>query len=509
MKKKQGSRNKQSVLWLFMLLIFVVFFAVMWYMNFLVNTFVDKEKEKIKIWVNAIERKADLVSYTDNFFQIIAEDQDRRANTIGQAFLKIATSNIGDDITFYSDIITENKTIPCILLDNNYRLSDTKNLSEEEKNEIRTSQDVKEVLARDKYKMIPINYYGQDFIYLYYKESKIYTQLRAVFDDLIKSFFNEIVNNAPSIPVIVTDSTQTKVLFFGNLDSLRMNQPAYKSKVLSNMRKANDPIKISLGQEKFCYVFYEDSVLLKSTRYFPILLFVLLTLFVFFAYVVYRNYRQNEQDRIWVGMSKETAHQLGTPISSLMAWTELLREEQVNPEILHEIDKDIDHLETIAQRFSKIGSEPNLKKENINAVVSSFVAYFKNRTSRQIDIQVNLPEQEVYAEISTHLFEWVLENICKNAVDAMNGIGTITISVTENSQFVIIDITDTGKGIDSQYQKTIFKPGFTTKERGWGLGLTLAQRIINQQHNGELKLKESEINKGSTFRIKLRKNKIK
>ncbi|MBO4542612.1 MAG: hypothetical protein J5725_05450, partial [Bacteroidales bacterium] len=356
MKKGQRKRNRQSVLWLFMLLTFIVFLALMWYMNFLVNTFVETEKAKIKIWVNAIERKADLVSYTDKFFQIVAEDQDRRANTIGQAFLKIATSNIGDDITFYSDIITENKTIPCILLNSKHQLSDTKNLSEEEQNEIKTQDGLQFVLERDKYKTIPINYYGHDFIYLYYKESKIYTQLRAVFDDLIKSFFDEIVNNAPSIPVIVTDSTQTQIILYGNLDSSRMAQPNYYNKVLADMRDANPPIEISFGKGRFCYVFYEDSMLLKSTRYFPILLFLLLALFVFFAYVMYRNYRQNEQDRVWVGMSKETAHQLGTPISSLMAWSELLNEEKVNPEIVAEINKDITHLETIAQRFSKIGS---------------------------------------------------------------------------------------------------------------------------------------------------------
>ncbi len=505
MKKGQLKRNRQSVLWLFMLLTFIVFLALMWYMNFLVNTFVETEKAKIKIWVNAIERKADLVSYTDNFFQIIAEDQDRRANTIGQAFLKIATSNIGDDITFYSDIITENKTIPCILLNSKHQLSDTKNLSEEEQNELKTPDGLQFVLERDRYKMIPINYYGHDFIYLYYKESKIYTQLRAVFDDLIKSFFDEIVNNAPSIPVIVTDSTQTQILLYGNLDSSRMAQPNYYNNVLANMRDANPPIKITLGKGKFCYVFYEDSMLLKSTRYFPILLFLLLALFVFLAYVMYRNYRQNEQDRVWVGMSKETAHQLGTPISSLMAWSELLKEEKVNPEIVAEINKDIAHLETIAQRFSQIGSQPNLKSENMNIVITEFVDYFRNRTSRQVNIYMHLPENDVYANISKHLFEWVLENICKNAVDAMNGVGDIVITLTENSKFVIIDIADNGKGIDAQYQKNIFRPGFTTKERGWGLGLPLASRIINQQHNGELKLKESEINKGSTFRIKLNK----
>ncbi|MCR5554000.1 MAG: HAMP domain-containing histidine kinase [Bacteroidales bacterium] len=216
--------------------------------------------------------------------------------------------------------------------------------------------------------------------------------------------------------------------------------------------------------------------------------------------------KASEQNQVWVGMSKETAHQLGTPISSLMAWSELLKNEHIDDSILNEINKDISRLENIAQRFSKIGSDPKLVDENINTVISEFVVYFKNRTSSKVSFIVNMPQQELHANISRHLFEWVLENLCKNAVDAMNGVGNITIDLFDNKKYIYIEISDTGKGIENKYQKDIFKPGFTTKERGWGLGLTLTQRIVNEYHKGKIELKNSVVGKGSTFKITLRKN---
>jgi signal transduction histidine kinase len=204
-------------------------------------------------------------------------------------------------------------------------------------------------------------------------------------------------------------------------------------------------------------------------------------------------------------MSKETAHQLGTPISSLMAWTEILRNENVNPDILTEINKDLVRLENITQRFSKIGSIPKLELGNVNEIVANFIAYFKNRTSSKVKFNVYIPENQINAMINKHLFEWVLENLCKNAVDAMNGEGTISIYVNEDNKYIYIDVADTGKGIESKYQKSIFAAGYTTKNRGWGLGLTLAHRIICDYHRGKITLKSSAQGKGSTFRIRLAK----
>jgi len=208
-------------------------------------------------------------------------------------------------------------------------------------------------------------------------------------------------------------------------------------------------------------------------------------------------------------MSKETAHQLGTPLSSLMAWTEILRNENINPDIVVEMEKDIARLETITQRFSKIGSTPDLSPENIQDIINNFIHYFKNRTSSKVVFQIDLPKKPIIVEINKYLFEWVIENLCKNSVDAMNGQGTITISINESKKYIEIFIKDTGKGIDSKIEKKIFKPGFTTKSRGWGLGLTLAQRIIKNYHKGNLDIKSSIPFKETILRIKLKKIKDK
>jgi len=351
----------------------------------------------------------------------------------------------------------------------------------------------------------PIHYLGNEYFYMYYKESKIYTQLREYFNDLINNFFSEIVDNAPSLSVIVTDSTQKNILKYGNIDTNRINDSQYVQNLIHSMSsKNNPPIKIAIGNSS-AYIFHAESGILKIMRLFPIILIFLFCLFLSIAYMLFRFARRSEHNQIWVGMSKETAHQLGTPISSLMAWTEILKNENVNPDILKEIDKDLIRLENITQRFSKIGSIPKLQMENINKIVSDFIAYFKNRTSSKIKFNVSISDNKIDAMISKHLFEWVLENLCKNAVDAMNGAGVISVHVSEDKKYIYIDVSDTGKGIESKYQKNIFEAGYTTKSRGWGLGLTLTRRIINDYHCGKIMLKSSVVGKGSTFRIRLKK----
>jgi len=311
----------------------------------------------------------------------------------------------------------------------------------------------------------------------------------------------------PSLPVIITDSSQQNVLLYSNIDSLRVkNDPSYLEHLIQTMRAKNEPIRISFGGNMYVYVFYEAASTLRTLRIFPIIQLILVAIFLLVAYFLFRFARRFEQDRLWVGMSKETAHQLGTPISSLMAWSELLENENINPDIIKEINKDISRLENIAQRFSKIGSVPKLKVENINLVTSEFIFYFQSRVSSSIIFETKIPDYPIYASISKHLFEWVLENLYKNAVDAMNGIGTIGVSIQDDKHFVYIDVSDTGKGIEIKHQKTVFEPGYTTKSRGWGLGLTLSRRIIKDYHNGKIEVKNSSLNKGSTFRIKLKKS---
>jgi signal transduction histidine kinase len=229
-------------------------------------------------------------------------------------------------------------------------------------------------------------------------------------------------------------------------------------------------------------------------------------LFILVSYFAFNSTRKAEQNQVWVGMSKETAHQLGTPISSLLAWLEFLKLKNSDAELLSEVEKDIKRLETITERFSKIGSTPVLKKANIADVLNNSITYLKTRSSKKIKYILNFSsEDEIFVSINIALFEWVIENICKNAMDAMEGDGTIDITVTDNTQVIYLDIKDTGKGIPKSKYKTIFHPGFTTKQRGWGLGLSLTKRIVEIYHSGKIFVKNSELNRETTFRIVLKK----
>lgn len=493
--------------WLLFIIALFVFAITIWYSNILIDDIARDERNKIKIWADAIQRKASLVKYTNEFFEKVRIEEQNKANMMAKAFQRISNASPEEDISFYTELISENQTIPYILTDNMGNISATKNLDDNYLKTINTPEKLNLVLKNENYSLIPINYYQNFYVYLYYKESHIYTQLRAVIDDLLESFLSEIVENASSVPVIVTDSTQKNIITFGNIDSTLIKDENYVLQTIKDMQSENPPIQISLGVETDGYVFYQESFLLKKLRFFPVIQILLVLIFFVIAYLLFSFAWRSEQNQVWVGMSKETAHQLGTPLSSLMAWVEILKSEGIDPDTVSELEKDIARLETITQRFSKIGSKPNLTPENIQDVISNFILYFKDRTSSKIKFNINLPKKPIIIDINKYLFEWVIENLCKNAVDAMNGNGTISINVSEEKNYIYMYIHDTGKGIDSKNIKKIFKPGFTTKNRGWGLGLTLAQRIIKNYHQGSIDVKSSIPNKETIFRIKLKKNK--
>jgi signal transduction histidine kinase len=251
------------------------------------------------------------------------------------------------------------------------------------------------------------------------------------------------------------------------------------------------------------YIFYEDSILITRLTYYPLVLIAISFILLAFAYFAFRSSEKYEQNQLLVGMSKETAHQLGTPISSLMAWVELLKLKDLEPEIITELNKDVVRLNTIAERFSKIGSAPNLTLENLNDVVFNSINYMKLRTSNKVQFHITSLQKDIIIPINISLFEWVIENVSKNAIDAMHGTGSLSICISASNNQAHIDIEDSGKGIPRNKFKTIFKPGYTTKQRGWGLGLSLAKRIIHEYHNGKIIVKSSELNKGTTFRISL------
>ena len=270
------------------------------------------------------------------------------------------------------------------------------------------------------------------------------------------------------------------------------------------MKDHSDPIRIDLSEEDYLLLYHHESDILRNLRYYPLIQLVVVVIFILVAYFAFNATQQAEQNQVWVGMSKETAHQLGTPISSLMAWIELLKLQNVDENLVREFEKDTQRLEKITERFSKIGSKPELYRQNITEVLLSTISYLKTRSSNRVKFETAFSESKVVeAPLNAALFSWVIENLCKNAIDAMDNQGTITIGLTEKNGSVLIDVTDTGKGVHKSQFKTIFQPGFSTKRRGWGLGLSLARRIVENYHNWKIFIKWSEIGKGTSFRIVL------
>lgn len=319
------------------------------------------------------------------------------------------------------------------------------------------------------------------------------------------SFILEVITNNETVPVILVDENDN-IQSYRNLDALKSRKEDYLKKQLEIMRKQNEPIEIILTEGHKNFIYYKESTLLAKLFYYPFIQLGIIFLFIIIAYFAFSASRKAEQNQVWVGMAKETAHQLGTPISSLMAWVEYLKLKQsVDEAMISDVEKDIKRLETITERFSKIGSAPVLKDSNIVNVLETSVGYIKKRTSDKVKFEMHFPAEELLVPINIPLFEWVIENLCKNAIDAMGGAGQIDVFLENAGQEVLIDIQDTGKGIAKSKQKTIFQPGFTTKPRGWGLGLSLVKRIIEFYHAGKIYVKSSEIDKGTTFRIVLKK----
>ncbi|MBR5744618.1 MAG: ATP-binding protein, partial [Muribaculaceae bacterium] len=273
---------------------------------------------------------------------------------------------------------------------------------------------------------------------------------------------------------------------------------------LESLKKTNNVIHVALDDGSSQYVYYEDSSLLKKLNYFPYIQVTIMVVFILIVYFAVMSTKKAEQNKVWVGLSKETAHQLGTPISSLMAWMELLKSLGVDDDTVKEMNKDVDRLSTIASRFSKIGSRPNMETVDMNEVVAHSSSYMSTRISPHINFSVDIDKNPAPVMMSAPLFEWVMENLIKNAVDAMSGSGSISVATGREKERAFVEVADTGKGIARKNFKNVFNPGFTTKKRGWGLGLTLAKRIIEEYHGGKIFVKQSEPGVGTTFRIEFK-----
>ena len=319
----------------------------------------------------------------------------------------------------------------------------------------------------------------------------------------------KVLEQNNTIPVIVTDAYGNAQIYrnvkIESPDSLKIAAEMAKS-----MARKHTPIKIQIGMKPtdILQVCYDDSLLLTRLAYYPYVQLGIVLIFVVIAIFALLTSKKAEQNKVWVGLSKETAHQLGTPISSLMAWTEILREQYPNDELIPEMDKDVKRLQLIADRFSKIGSAPERKDTNLMELLEHVVEYMGRRTSNKVQITTDLGSEGAMVYANPQLLEWVFENLCKNAVDAMGGVGSIHISTQTLVNKVLIDVKDTGKGIEHKNINNVFRPGFTTKKRGWGLGLSLAKRIIEEYHNGKIFVLNSELGKGTTFRIELRRSQL-
>ncbi len=325
-------------------------------------------------------------------------------------------------------------------------------------------------------------------------------------------FLLRIIERNTTIPVLLTDDSM-HILQFRNFRlpeaapegsfTLSPRNEAYLNAKLRSLANSPNVIEIEIAPDVSQYLYYEDSTLLKSLSIYPYVLLLVMLAFIAVVYFAVLSTKKAEQNKVWVGLSKETAHQLGTPISSLMAWMELLPEMGVDRETLVEMNKDVNRLSTIASRFSKIGSAPRMEHSDLNAIVSGAVDYMTTRISPRIKLSHSLPDHEIPVMASAPLLEWVVENLVKNAVDAMEGSGSITVSLTSaaDGRMAFVEVSDTGKGIARKNFKTVFNPGYTTKKRGWGLGLTLVKRIVEDYHGGRIFVKDSEPGVGTTFRI--------
>jgi signal transduction histidine kinase len=496
------SQKQQWKLWLLITAV-VIIGASLWYTNLLVNEISQDERRNVKLWADAVQKKANMVKYTNDLFNKLKNQERKKVELWADATRELSKDL--NDYGFVLKVVSDNTTVPVILTDEHKNPIATRNLNPaKEKDYAYLRQQMKEMQALQP--PIEIVVYKNKKNYLFYKDSKLFSELKAVLDDLVKSFISEVAINSASVPVIYTDSTQLNILATGNIDSTKLKDTLFLKQTLKAMAEENQPIEVEFDNEGKHYIFFQQSTVLTQLKHYPFIMFGIIGLFLLIAYLLFSTARKAEQNQVWVGMAKETAHQLGTPLSSLMAWVEYFRTKNMDKEIISEIEKDVKRLETITERFSKIGSSPKLEEANLIKIITEISHYFKQRTSKNVTITFeNKGSQEVKTVLNIPLFEWAIENIYKNAVDAMDGKGAIFTSISETKTSVTIDISDTGKGITKPNFKTVFEPGFTSKERGWGLGLSLTKRIIENYHKGSIFVLHSEIDKGTTFRIILSK----
>lgn len=492
----------------------IIIIVSLYYTNIIVDEIRKDERRNVELWADAIHRKAELVNATNRMFDSIQKEERSRVDLVAEAQRRLIVAGNNEDINFYLDIITNNTTIPVMQVDESGMINSARNVDfsldsvtpdgNTIMRRIRFEGQLKKEFSA--YPPVVANYFGNRKVYFYYKDSRIFSQIRDVINNQVQSFFSDIVLNSASVPVIITDSTRTVLIEYGNIPEKEMSDQKSIQKMIEEMYGSKSYIRVYLPETGVRYILYKDSFLLTQLTYYPYVQFIVIGLFLLIAYLMFSNARRSEQNQVWVGMARETAHQLGTPLSSMVGWVELLKLKGLDDETVLELEKDVNRLETITDRFSKIGSMARLEPTNVVGLIYNTVSYIRSRTSQKVHFNIIPgPDKHIIAPLNIHLFEWVIENLCKNAVDAMDGRGRILIDIKEFEKQVQIDVCDTGKGIPKSRFKAIFRPGYTSKQRGWGLGLTLSKRIVENYHKGRIFVESSTMNKGTTFRIILKK----
>ncbi|MGV3631328.1 MAG: sensor histidine kinase [Bacteroidota bacterium] len=514
-----SNKQKWKIAFLFVALILVA--ISLFVSNRIVTKVSEQERNRVKQWADAIKKKAELVRLTNRTFSQLREKEHNEMEMWIDATKEISKPVAGDafpDYTLPLKIINKNKDIPVILFDNKGTISGHINLDFDtlsirkihpgmQPAEInRLFDDSLRVLAkawelRNPAFTIEV-FEGLSMTYVY-NDSKQIFRLERERDSLIRSFNQELISNEGLVPVILIDQ-KTDSILATNLPQKDIS-PKKFTQTKSYFLAQNEPIEINFSNRQNSLLLYDNSPELKQLQYFPYIQFLIIGLFIFIGYLIFSTFRKAEQNQVWAGMAKETAHQLGTPLSSLMAWVQLLENENIDQSMVGEMRKDVERLETVTNRFSKIGSEAKLEASDIAATIDKVTSYLRTRISNKIELIFHQPGGPVIARHNPPLMEWVFENIIKNAVDSIERAGRIDVSLFEDEKQVVIDIRDSGKGIPKNQVTAIFKPGFTTKKRGWGLGLSLVKRIISEYHKGKVFVLESESGKGTTFRIALKK----
>jgi signal transduction histidine kinase len=469
----------------------------LWYSSTIARTLRQEEQHKVELWSEAIVQRAELVRYTDRLFDSLRVEERTKADLLFSAYeiFEQLGTDAKTDVTMIMNVIQANRTIPLLVTGPDREIQWTANLPPHVATDSLAQDSLIAVLS-ERGAVIDI---GAGRTYIYYDESKRFRELQVVMADLIHSFISQTVINSASIPVLLVDSTHTRILW---AERIAVSDLRDTTALIAAFSKANPSIPLDLPSAGRQYIMYDESLVLKQLRYFPVIQLLIIGGFLLFAYLIFSTFRRAEQNRVWVGMAKETAHQLGTPLSALLAWVHVLEEQGLDPKVIVELNKDLDRLQTVTDRFSKIGSEPELHAGDLGEFVQASMGYMQPRMPRRVIFELDIAPK-VSAKFSPSLYGWVLENLVKNAVDAMAGEGTLKLHLHVDGSNATLDISDSGKGIPKAHHRSVFEPGYTTKKRGWGLGLSLVKRIVEHYHGGKIFVLRSEEDSGTTFRVTL------